>query len=248
MSKDEKSEGQMKIAITPKVYEKIMEYAQSCNLEISGLGSINQSSQVFDRLFPLYPQTCSGAETEISEEFLREITESGQSARANVWWHSHVMMGVFWSGQDQATIEALGQTYSWLLSIVVNKKREYKARFDLFKPARATFEVSLLWHYQFPYEEIERIRAEVKEKVNLIKKEPSIVIPGACQDGHMGFLNRLDENRLKEFGYKRVNGALVKMTTEEYIEWNKSQKKGNNNGGSEQSSLFDRSQEFPYGD
>ena len=52
-----------------------------------------------------------------------------QNVRA--WVHSHARLGVFWSQQDEACIEGLAND-ACLISIVVNKKREFKARIDVW--------------------------------------------------------------------------------------------------------------------
>jgi proteasome lid subunit RPN8/RPN11 len=205
------------VYIAPKVNSRIMEYAQAATGEISGFGCINPHTGIVDKLFPLMNQVCSGTETEINPDMITEFVKSGQSSKANVWWHSHVNMGAFWSGTDDTCIETLGQTMTSLLSIVVNKKREYKARFDLFRPIRVTIDVQLCFHYEFPYEEIERIRAEVKDKV-----KARVYTPVVHQSKQEKREKRLIQNGMSEFelnlyGYKVVNGNQISQMSQQEI-------------------------------
>jgi hypothetical protein len=228
--------------ISPKINSRIMEYAQAATGEISGFGSINPHTGIIDKLFPLMEQFCSGSETEISPEMITKFVESGQSATANIWWHSHVHMGCFWSPTDEDCIKALGSTMTSLLSIVVNKRREYEARFDLFKPVRFTLKVKLMFYYEFPYSEIEKIRSEVKDKVKPIKVKSSIVVYDK-NDRPRVDLHGMDEVELNQYGYKVVGNNIVKMSKEEITEfWKKYTYRRNKHNGSEQSgtkSLFD---------
>jgi len=202
------------VYILPKINSRIMEYAQAATGEISGFGSINPHNGIVDKLFPLMNQTCSGAETEINPEMILEFIKSGQSARANVWWHSHVNMGCFWSPTDNECIETLGQTMTSLLSIVVNKKREYKARFDLFRPIRVTLDVVMCFYYEFPFDEIERIRAEVKDKV---KPKIYVVKETKAERRTKSVIRHgMSELELGLYGFKVVGNTIINMTQDEF--------------------------------
>jgi hypothetical protein len=241
------------IYISPKIHSRIMEYAQSAEEEISGFGSINKNTNIIDKLFPLLPQHCSGRETDMDAEFLHTFTESGQSATYDLWWHSHSNMDVFWSGQDESCINLLGQSLCAggnsprpLVSIVVNKRRLSKTRIDIFKPVRITIEASLMFYYEFPYSEIERIRAEVKDKV----KPHVYTVPDYKQVSRYPeytprkettvIKHGMKENELNDFGYKVLpSGGIVKMTEEEKIAYAKLKlNKGKNNGSAITGSLF----------
>lgn len=250
------------IYITPKINSRIMEYAQAADGEISGFGSINRNTDVFDKLFPILPQKCSGGETDMDAEFLHLFTTSGQSATYDVWWHSHGMGGVFWSGQDESCITLLGQSMCAgghsprpLLSIVVNKKRGYLARVDIFKPIRFTVEAKLMFHYEFPYSEIEKIRGEVKEKV---KATSYTVYPPYDQSKAISkypwnspdpkSLHGLNEKELEEYGYKidPESKLIVKMTADDWIKkYQPTKEKKNGNGKSKGSEFGDPELDFP---
>jgi hypothetical protein len=239
------------IYISPKIHSRIMEYAQSADGEVSGFGSVNKNTNIIDKLFPLLPQHCSGGETDMDAEFLHAFTRSGQSATYDLWWHSHSNMGVFWSGQDETCIKLLGQSMCAgghqprpLISIVVNKHRVYKARIDIFKPINITVEANLTFYYEFPYSEIERIRAEVKEKV----KPHIYTVPNYKQvSRYPEYVPRTEtkivkhgmtEKELAEFGYKVDGTKIIKMTVEEQIQYFKLHKKGVVDGNTITGDLF----------
>jgi proteasome lid subunit RPN8/RPN11 len=163
-----------KIVISQFNWLKILEYAQQCPTEISGFGSIivNENDEVeVNELFPLLPQVCTGVETDPD---LTSLVVSPYSKRVGLWWHSHVNMGCFWSGTDDKCIESLGETsLKYLLSIVVNKKGEYRCRFDYFKPYRMysdELEVDVI--YNFPKTQKDLITREIKMNV----KKPEVKV------------------------------------------------------------------------
>jgi hypothetical protein len=68
------------------------------------------------------------------DEWMRAQGWTGAETPMNLYWgHSHVNMGVFWSGQDEECIESfLNFTGTGVLaSVVYNKKGEWKARVDV---------------------------------------------------------------------------------------------------------------------
>lgn len=146
---------------------KILEYAKQCPTEISGFGSIilnGDGDAEVNELFPLLNQECTGVETAPD---LLPLVQSPFSKRVGLWWHSHVNMDCFWSPTDEACIAELGETkLNYLLSIVVNKRGEYKARFDYFKPYPMFMDdLKVEVQYKFPQKEISSIAREIKDKV-----------------------------------------------------------------------------------
>jgi hypothetical protein len=79
-------------------------------------------------------QENSGGFTSQKEEALSKflvdvVRKGGNPENYNFWWHSHVNMGTFWSGTDDATAIRLSQGNE-LISIVFNKRGEMRARWD----------------------------------------------------------------------------------------------------------------------
>lgn len=83
----------------------------------------------------LLEQECSGVITEIDgAAFARLLSSLGdRSDKLLYWGHSHVNMGVAWSGTDDKQIESFKKNVpEFFVSYVFNKKREFNKRVDGF--------------------------------------------------------------------------------------------------------------------
>jgi hypothetical protein len=123
----------MKIVINNDVFRKMSYWVQKAPGEISGLGIIKVEPGGILRVTKtvLLPQKNGPASTDIEpEDVCRAMFQFKDDADGSLrwWWHSHVNMGVFWSGTDTATIKSFGGTGpdSWIVSTVINKKNEWK--------------------------------------------------------------------------------------------------------------------------
>ena len=132
----------MKLIIPKEVEERIHGYAMSVGSEIAGMGKVRleDAETIIVEQVMIYEQEVTGATADLSTKalakFQSELVKKGESPKWwRLWWHSHDNMPAFFSGRDTATIDA--QTESeWLISLVVNKKREREARLDLYRPFR----------------------------------------------------------------------------------------------------------------
>jgi hypothetical protein len=97
-----------------------------------------------------------------------------------MWWHSHGKMGVFWSGQDIATIEDFDTEMpdnNWLLSFETNHEAKVLTRIDIFEPIHCTLK-DIPWDLDLAnYGLMEEIKDEVTEKVELFLPRPSWLRP-----------------------------------------------------------------------
>ena len=149
--------------------------------EIAGWGHATAEKGIY-KLAPLTKQVVSGAEV---ETFPNELLNDPKYDISDmlVQWHSHVNMGVFWSGVDEANIKESVKLMGNLLSIVVNCRNEYKARFDttfmgnkLPAGKMFTFEIELKPYYSDP-----RIEADVLGKVSKKIYIPAVYTPPASR-------------------------------------------------------------------
>jgi len=161
----------IKVAMSPEVLTRLQAYIDTAKGEISGLGEVEQDGSIFTvtKLY-LFKQECSSADTTLSQEdianFLVEAVQAGADpSNLRLWWHSHVNMSCFWSGTDRDTIERF--KLPWLVSIVGNKKGEYKARLDMLEPFGLTLDGLPLSMTADP-QLLEEVAAEVKEKVTVV--------------------------------------------------------------------------------
>jgi hypothetical protein len=179
------------IAIKEDVYRKLMTYARLCNNEISALGTVNIVNGVLliDSV-QLFDQTVSGTSTDLSSEdiskFLFECIKSGKNPESlKFWWHSHVNMGVFWSAIDTDTIDRFKS--GWMISMVSNKRNEFKLRIDLFEPFRCTFD-NLSLDIDYSSTDIDKIvMDEIRTKVRTF--DPIDTFRSALRDAP-SFFNR----------------------------------------------------------
>lgn len=122
----------MKVKIDQEVYKKIMFWVnRASTLEVSGLGMVKVEGDTLRVTSAmLLPQTNQATHTEITAEAVAKAMYElrNEEGLLKFWWHSHVDMGVFWSGTDRETIEELGDQ-GWILATVFNKKRELRSAF-----------------------------------------------------------------------------------------------------------------------
>lgn len=142
----------MKLHITRGAWDKIMAYTMLCPDEISGLGKVNISGAPGEEVMivsdvAIFRQSVSGAHSTIPTaalaEFQTERVQAGESMREwCFWWHSHATMDVFFSQTDTNTIEGSTE-FPYLVSLVVNKKRQHKARLDVHSPVHMFLELEV---------------------------------------------------------------------------------------------------------
>jgi hypothetical protein len=78
----------------------------------------------------LLPQRNGSAHTDIESEDVCKAMYDFRDIDGDLrfWWHSHVQMGVFWSGTDMTAIRDFGAA-GWVVCTVFNQKREMKSAF-----------------------------------------------------------------------------------------------------------------------
>jgi hypothetical protein len=122
----------MKVYITPQCHSKIMYFVRKAKVEISGLGRVQKAadgSMVVTSVY-LLKQENGPASTDIDPEAMATLLYESRNdpGDLNFWWHSHVDMGVFWSGTDMQTIYDFGGK-GYLLATVFNKKNEHRTAY-----------------------------------------------------------------------------------------------------------------------
>jgi hypothetical protein len=87
--------------------------------------------------------------------------------RINFHWHSHVRMGVFWSGEDCANATRLAKSSgaSWQIVLVGNKENKYLVKFESYNPPFIVSGIELEVIDDYFNLAIERAKGEIKEKV-----------------------------------------------------------------------------------
>lgn len=146
-----KTELPFRITMLQSAAEHMWEYTDLAKGEMSLVGIVDELKdskgivtelRVREVYLPIQENT-SGT-TEIDDDslnaYLAELHKRGNDDldKVRCWIHSHGDMGVFWSSTDTATIAKWSPDKDteirYLVSIVVNQKRYYKARLDIFTP------------------------------------------------------------------------------------------------------------------
>ena len=164
------------LIFSKKAYLKIKYYTQQAEGEISGLGKtrMTEENNIIIENVEIFPQEASDAFTELSEEamakFLYEKTKKKEDVSGyNLWWHTHNDFNTFWSGTDTHTINESSSS-TFLISVVVNKDMDIKARMDLFKPFRYTFPLEVFRVKDISHNK--KLKRSCKNKIDLCVKKP----------------------------------------------------------------------------
>lgn len=134
----------MRLIIPAAVEAKLHAYVRSVNTEIAGMGKakVGDDGNIMLLDVAIYEQEVTGGTADLSSEalakFQTELIQNGESPKDwIVWWHSHADMSAFFSSRDTSTIDSSNE-FQYLVSLVVNRKRERKARVDTYRPFRFT--------------------------------------------------------------------------------------------------------------
>lgn len=134
-----------KILIAKDLMDKMFGWANAAKGEVSGMGLVRRAGDIFT-IYDVFilPQESDAGYTELDRDGLAKLSMDLHKKGAAVkdlrfWWHSHADFGVFFSSTDDTCANALlGANGEWGVSIVVNKKRDYLSRIDLYDPLHVT--------------------------------------------------------------------------------------------------------------
>jgi hypothetical protein len=171
----------IKIQVDVVAMQKLWLWADMADGEVSALGLVedirDENSGLISILritdFLLLKQQCNAVETEMDpaaiSQLMMDMEEAEMdSSKLRCWAHSHDTMSVFWSDVDHANISGLANG-EWLLSLVVNKKRESMMRLDIFHPAHM-FLPDVVWEVYYPLDDdlegtcVAEFKAKVTER------------------------------------------------------------------------------------
>ncbi len=151
----------------------------------------NREGDLLVTSISLIRQRASDADTELDPEAVADhllgiLRQAGDLSAVRLWWHSHAESQIFWSKTDEQTIENL--RIDPLLSIVGNKRHEFRCRLDQFSPDRFTLDdLPLLPLPNDAPADPDSLRrevvAELREKMRLVRREvspvPELILGGA---------------------------------------------------------------------
>jgi hypothetical protein len=121
----------LKIVLSELAHKKINHWVNKADFEVSGLGKVVHDP-VTDTLrvddVYLLKQEGTGSHTELEPAAVAKLMYTTREVPGHLsyWWHSHVNMACFWSGQDKETIFELGGQ-GLCVATVFNKKGEHRS-------------------------------------------------------------------------------------------------------------------------
>lgn len=172
-----------------KFYGQIMAYIRAVDFEVSGLGSASYKNGVFKvNEIHFVKQIGSGGHTSLDPTAIAELMgkriKKGIRTPINVWWHSHVNFGTFWSGTDVTTAETLAKDKPFLLSFVGVQKGDLRCRVDIGHPIPVSFDTVPITVTGYTNQkvlvtkrQIQIAQIEIKKKVEEETFEPIIMGP-----------------------------------------------------------------------
>lgn len=171
----------IKIQVDVVAMQKLWLWADMADGEVSALGLVedirDENTGLISVLritdFLLLKQQCNAVETVMDpaavSQLMMDMEEAEiDSSKLRCWAHSHDTMSVFWSDVDHECISGLANG-EWVLSLVINKKRESLMRLDIYHPAHM-FLPDVVWEVYYPMNNgleqscIEQFKAKVTER------------------------------------------------------------------------------------
>lgn len=132
----------MNLRFSPEAWSKLCLYIQLAVGEVGGLGSVEPEDGGFlmSDCF-LIDQQATDVDTMLEPEalsrFLMDYAAAGKDpSELRLWWHSHAREMVFWSMDDEHTIDNFGGEL--LVALVGNFEGRFLARMDRFEPRHET--------------------------------------------------------------------------------------------------------------
>jgi hypothetical protein len=169
----------IKIQVDAVAMMKFWHWVDMAKGEVSALGLVDEIRDADTGMitallvtdFFLVKQECSIDETTMDPAAVAQLiadleNQNIDSRKLRCWTHSHGSMSVFWSGTDDENINGLANG-EYLLSLVVNKKRDTMCRLDQYNPCHLYLS-DVVWEVYYPLVDglAEACFAEFKAKVN----------------------------------------------------------------------------------
>ena len=168
----------IQLRATPEAWEKLSLAIRLSPGEVGGLASVRpDGADWVMTAVHLIDQQATDVTNELDpaavSQFLMDYLTSGNDpSELRLWWHSHAHEMVFWSSEDQRTIDGFGG--EMLITLVGNHAGRFLARLDRFEPARET----VGWvDFVAPGEPpslhgpaADRVRAELAERVEIVPR------------------------------------------------------------------------------
>lgn len=170
------------LQISAKAHEKFLAYVRALDVEINGFAYVNKvSNSLFiiedaDDVF-ITKQEVSVRHT-VSDAVGNALAydraaQCGRDDQLRVQWHSHVNGPARFSTTDIKTMDVNEHAgMAWGISVVLNKRGDFEARFDLYHPIRTFVMMEVVIVDDISPELDALVRQEIAELVEIKKPEP----------------------------------------------------------------------------
>lgn len=114
--------------------------------------------------------TADGDGHSLAHAFEKAASEDRDS-ELRLQWHSHPAE-VYFSHTDHANIQHLGETFDWLISLVMNRDGDMHARFDCFQPFRVGVEMAVIRYTPLESAVATEVTADIERCVTVQASPP----------------------------------------------------------------------------
>ncbi len=171
-----------------EAWERLQAFLTISKKEVSGFGRVRAESgqsYVVDKIY-LPQQVVSAGDTEINPEsmsdFLMQLIEDGEDpGSVKLWWHSHVNMGLFWSGTDDHNMREITPEGSFMFGLVGVKSGDVRVRLDHSAPDLTIDHIPVVIDYVSP----ETTRLCIAEMGQMVRERVPIVRSISSSDGQI---------------------------------------------------------------
>lgn len=133
-----------RLSFAEPAWRKLVLYTRRCQFEIGGLGLVERVGRDFVvRDVFVLQQDVNDIATRLDPASVHRLIvrlledETSDPSMLRLWWHSHAREEVFWSGEDEETIERFRN--EGMLSVVTNHQFKVLARWDNYDPRRTAW-------------------------------------------------------------------------------------------------------------
>lgn len=158
---------QPKVFLPVREAKKIWAWTLSVPGEINGLGLVERRKNNFwvTEVLILKERVSHGRATIDPLAFNEYVSECEDPSKIRMQWHSHGDISADFFSQKDISDTIAKWTGEYLISLLVNKRGEYRCRLDIFEPIYLGFEIPLLVTVPVEKEILDFCREEIKEKV-----------------------------------------------------------------------------------
>jgi proteasome lid subunit RPN8/RPN11 len=207
----------LQLVIPERIFEMVMYWVDKSPIEISGVGNIkvrrDEPSVMDVTAVTLAGQVNSATQTDITAEELGAAMHALRREKGVTrwFWHSHVDMGVWWSGTDiQNMRDSVGD--GWIVETVFDKSRDFRSAYVIGKPFMAVDKIETIIEsaYSLPQRDVRFCEREYRNKIHILRapSRSAISLPlgkrnivGQMPNAIAQFDNALAADHLKTHDY-----------------------------------------------